>query len=211
MSSFCLGDSIAGAWLAPNFCAYPVPIDVDQARSVESVGTADFLALERGSQSVVYFHDADGDGLADSRHVLAAGWELNHGMGLLDGYLYASSSTHVYRWPLATSEEEITLTEGNSTTTITRTVIDFLASPLTREPETVVDNINEDGQGGAPFGHTTRTLAFDDQGRLYVSVGSAGNVDADSFRSRIRRFDISDPSTFPIDFLTGLVFADGLR
>ena len=64
MSSFCLADSVADAWLAPNFCAYPVPIDVDQARSVESVGTADFLALERGSQSVVYFHDADGDGLA---------------------------------------------------------------------------------------------------------------------------------------------------
>ena len=54
--------------------------------------------------------------------------------------------------------------------------------------EVIVKNMNADGRGGAPRGHTTRTLAFDALGRLYVSVGSYGNVDADSHRSRIRRF-----------------------
>jgi len=42
-----------------------------------------------------------------------------------------------------------------------------------------------------------------------------GNIDVDSFRSRIRRFDIAsvvDPeSTFPINFVDGDVFADGVR
>ena len=54
--------------------------------------------------------------------------------------------------------------------------------------EVVIKNMNADGKGGAPQGHTTRTLAFDAVGKLYVSVGSYSNVDADSQRSRIRRF-----------------------
>ena len=55
-------------------------------------------------------------------------------------------------------------------------------------------------------------MAFDEQGRLYVSVGSDGNVDPDSFRSRIRRFDWGDDSSkFPLDFIEAEVFADGLR
>ena len=70
--------------------------------------------------------------------------------------------------------------------------------------------MNADGNGGAPHGHKTRTLAFDNQGRLYVSIGSAGNVDMNSYRSRIRRFDLST-SSFPLDFATGEVYADGLR
>ena len=70
--------------------------------------------------------------------------------------------------------------------------------------------MNADGNGGAPHGHKTRTLAFDNQGRLYVSIGSAGNVDTNSYRSRIRRFDLTS-SSFPLDFATGEIYADGLR
>ena len=45
-----------------------------------------------------------------------------------------------------------------------------------------------------------------------MSIGSVGNVDKDSFRSRIRRFTIDDPGNFPLDFVAdGEVFADGLR
>ena len=37
-------------------------------------------------------------------------------------------------------------------------------------------------------------------------------MDADSFRSRIRRFNVGDPSRFPLDFVAdGEVFADGLE
>jgi glucose/arabinose dehydrogenase len=181
--------SMAGAWVAPDFCVYPVPVAIDQARTVLAIGEADFLALERGTESVVYFHDTNGDGLADARHVVASASALNHGLDVHNGYLYASSDSQVYRWPLA----------NNS----------FLEA--VGAAEIVVGNINADGKGGAPQGHTTRTLAFDDLGRLYVSVGSYDNIDNDSFRSRIRRFDLADPSRFPLDFLGGEVFADGLR
>jgi glucose/arabinose dehydrogenase len=76
--------------------------------------------------------------------------------------------------------------------------------------EVVIDNINADGRGGAPFGHTTRTLAIaDNEMTLYVSVGSDENIDLDSFRSRIRRFNLADP--LPLNFTEGEIFSDGLR
>jgi glucose/arabinose dehydrogenase len=150
-------------------------------------GGSDLLALERGTESVVIVEDTDGDGVPDSKRTVAQADSLNHGMALFDGYLYASSDTTVYRWPW---DETTNSVVGNSTI--------------------VINNINADGNGGAPQGHTTRTLEFDSLGRFYVSVGSNENVDADSFRSRIRRFDIAN-RTFPIDFQTGEVFADGIR
>lgn len=190
--------TLPGAIVFPGFCAYEVPIEIDQARSVLSVGTDDFLALERGENSVVYCYDTDGDGLADASKVVARADRLNHGLAVWDGYLYASSDSHVYRWRIAQTPNH--------------TEYSFLEDVADRE--TVVHNINRDGSGGAPFGHTTRTLAFDDQGRLYVSVGSDGNVDPDSFRSRIRRFDWGNDTTsvvFPLDFVEAEVFADGVR
>ena len=80
--------------------------------------------------------------------------------------------------------------------------------------QVVVRNINANGQGGAPRGHWTRTLIFDENDYLYVSVGSVGNVDVDDFRSRIRRFQIPANGTLPsggFDFQQGEIFATGLR
>ena len=118
--------------------------------------------------------------------------DLSHGIELSRGYLYASTPTTVYRWPyrkgqtnLATSRQKVIVN------------MDRFAS----------------GELGAPDGHTTRTLAFDPAGKwLYVSIGSEGNVDPDSHRARIRRFNIAAwDSTRPLEFNNGEVFADGLR
>lgn len=114
---------------------------------------------------------------------------LNHGLAVTSTHLYASQSTHVYRWPYNASTMSVT-----------------------GELQVVIENINADGQGGAPFGHTTRTLAItDDEEVLYVSVGSDRNIDPDSFRARIRRFSLVNEDQFPFDFTTGEVFVDGLR
>jgi glucose/arabinose dehydrogenase len=187
-SEACRLAPLESAQLSVGFCAFTIPVEIDQPRSILSNGPSTILALERGSSSIVLLEDADGDGVADSRRTLATAPDLNHGLALHDGYVYASSDQNVYRWAY---------TE------------DF--GSVDPSPTLVVNNINADGQGGAPFGHRTRTIIFDGSDRLYISVGSAGNVDDDSFRSRIRRFSDLDPSNFPIDFLQGEVFADGLR
>jgi glucose/arabinose dehydrogenase len=59
-------------------------------------------------------------------------------------------------------------------------------------------------------GHVTRSLQFDMQGRLYVSVGSGSNLDTDSRRARLIRYAanaLGSASTFA----DGELFADGLR
>ena len=108
------------------------------------------------------------------------GDNLNHGIELHGGYLYASSPTTVYRW-------SYTAGQTNAST----------------DRQEVVISMNRENKDdlGAPLGHSTRTLAIDEEGRyLYVSIGSVGNVDNDSFRSRIRRFDISTSSLFVLLF-----------
>ena len=126
---------------------------------------------------------------------------LNHGLVLQiksdeeDGYIYASSDTTVYRWSFDFSN--VDAVAGNA--------------------ETVIVNMNANGNGGAPKGHWTRTLAIDDSNQyLYISVGSEGNIDPTSYRSRIRRFGMESIENAlaggsTIDFQTGEVFADGLR
>jgi glucose/arabinose dehydrogenase len=180
--------SLANAVLETGFCAFTLPVALSNPRGILSVGTSDFLALERGSSSVVYVFDADDDGIPESRQTIADASSLNHGLAIYDGYIYASSDRNVFRWSYQ----------------------NFTNSTSLGPEELVVTNINPDGMGGAPQGHRTRTLEFDDVGRLYVSIGSVGNVDPDSFRSRIRRFPIREGG-FPLDFQQGEVFADGLR
>jgi glucose/arabinose dehydrogenase len=153
----------------------------------------DVLVVERESSipQVRVLWDDDGDGVssASERTVLAQMSGLNHGIAICNGFLFASSDTQVYRW---------LYTEGSRT-------------PLP-DPIVVVHNINADGKGGAPMGHRTRTLAFDAVGNLYISVGSMGNVDADSHRSRIRKFPgLCSAGDASVDFQTGETFADGLR
>jgi glucose/arabinose dehydrogenase len=169
------------------------------------------LVLERGTSSVIAVEEVE-DGVWSRRTIASIGI-LNHGLEFTygtgnnkddeggvgdDHYMYASSSTTVFRWKMNITNNTITAQAPD-------------------DPELVVVNMNADGQGGAPGGHRTRTLAVNAKNsRLYVSVGSGGNVDRNSFRSRIRRFDISAEylntvDVLPMDFETGFVFADGLR
>jgi len=129
--------------------------------------------------------------------VLAEKEGINHGVAVHGGYLFASTSDEVWRWPYSPGDWK-DLGPG----------------------ELVIRNMDQytgDTEGGlsSPTGHTTRTMVFDNQGRIYISVGSLGNVDEDSFRSRIRRFEnVSQPEfsgNEPLDFVEGEVFADGLR
>jgi len=186
MPSITCGKALEEATLEAGFCAQEIPISINKPRSIVSVGNDEFLVFERTSSSVLRVYDSNADGLPDAVvNVGASGG--NHGMAYHDGYLYISNDSTVWRWRY-----------------------EIGSNMVSSDEETVVVNINKDGQGGAPQGHTTRTLAFDDQGRLYISVGSGGNVDANSYRARIRRLFLSN-ATLPLDFQQGEVFADGLR
>ena len=178
----------------------------------------DLLVLDRGRGGspprILALRDADGDGsigadefavLLDSSEQFTGGAQvsgLNHGLASQGGFLYASSDAKIWRWRYNPGQRE-----------------------RLGAAELVIDEINRvgppgpGGEPGAPMGHKTRTLVFDNDGRLYVSVGSVSNWDGDSYRSRIRRFpglsavpeDGGRAAGWPIDFRKGEVFADGLR
>ncbi|CAG8581240.1 427_t:CDS:1 [Paraglomus occultum] len=122
--------------------------------------------------------------------IVQANLGLNHGLALYQGYLYASSDTTVYRWKYNAAQRQPV---ANMTS-----------------PEIVVRGMNANGHGGAPRGHSTRSLIFKNN-TLYISVGSNQNVDPNSRRARIRMVDIRTIPAGGYDFLTAQVFADGLR
>ncbi len=148
------------------------------------------------SKDIVALFDDDLDGSIDRRAVVVrvTTAQLTHSLAHHGEHLYASSDTTIYRWRYS---------PGGSV-------------DVTSTEEVFVSNMNHDGSGGAPMGHWTRTIAIDARGEfMYISVGSAGNVDADSHRSRIRRIPFNDGSVAPPagghDFQAAEVFADGLR
>jgi len=149
--------------------------------------SGDVLFLGQSARGVFALRETDnGDGTVsvDHKQLVSGsphGLVFNHAVTHHNGYLYVSTPTGVYRYPyVAGSREEIT-----------------------EDPETVINNIPAGG-------HDSRTLVFDSENRLYVSIGSNANVDNNSDRARIRRF-ILEGASFPINFNVGEVFADGLR
>jgi glucose/arabinose dehydrogenase len=179
MSSACLTSPLAEAALASGFCAHTLKFDVSDPRMLLAVGTEDIIFLEEGTETVSMWKNG-------TKQELVTTSGLNHGLAVHDNFIYASNKNSLYRWKYQGYFDQIE-----------------------QELELVVQNINLDSEGSAAGGHWTRTPVFDSEGRLYLSVGSDKNVDDNSFRSRIRRFD--DLSQLPLEFIEGQVFADGVR
>ena len=152
-----------------------------------SVSIMSFLTLR-----VMLLVDEDGDLFAESARVVVSVSGLNHGLAVHDDYLYASTSSTVFRWPdtlidLVKSSYDLSTSKEES-----QQIDKEIRKLASSQREVVVKNMNDAPcfECGAEGGHSTRTLVFDSEGRLYVSVGSEGNVDSTSFRSRIRRFNL---------------------
>jgi glucose/arabinose dehydrogenase len=185
--------SLPNAWLAdPRLCLAVYADQIDSPRQMAFAPNGDLFVESMGHLIAAF--DADKNGVVDQseRSVFAdapaGSSELNHGVAFSpDGaFVYASGAMTVYRWPYKKG--------------------DHVASGSV---EVVVRDIPNGG-------HVTRTLAFDSAGRLYVSVGSAEDVDLDpsawATRAMVRRFTLS--ALLPaggIAYSDGEVFASGMR
>jgi glucose/arabinose dehydrogenase len=138
---------------------------------------------------VVRLPDRNQDGLADGVEVIASGIDRPHGLEFYDGYLYIASGDRVQRMQGPNQN-------GN-----------FSALQL------VTDNIPP------PSGHSSRTIHFGSDGKMYVSAGSSCNVceETDPRPATIMRFnpDGSIPADNPFandpDIRKRPVYAWGLR
>jgi glucose/arabinose dehydrogenase len=184
----CTGSSAYSAFVAdPRLCVFVYARDLKAPRQMAFARNGD-LFVNAGAVTVLWDANADGTSDSSERAKFASASGLGHGVALdrEQRFVYASSMTAVYRWPYERGLRE-----------------------AKQAAELVIKNIPE-------AGHNTRTLQFDSRGRLYVSVGSASNVDDSeplwNTRSQIRRFAL--PVTLAaggVEYMQGEVVASGMR
>ncbi len=144
---------------------------------------------DQNAGTIVRLPDANGDGVADATEVVAEGLAGAHSVEWFDGWLYVASYGQVNR---------LQDQDGDGTF---------------ETQELVTDNIPGTG------GHSSRTLHFGPDGKLYVAAGSSSNnePESDPRRAAILRFnpDGSIPEDNPFasdpDERRQPVFAEGLR
>eukprot|EP01087_Luapelamoeba_hula_P001320 TRINITY_DN1106_c0_g1_i1.p1 TRINITY_DN1106_c0_g1~~TRINITY_DN1106_c0_g1_i1.p1 ORF type:complete len:458 (-),score=58.53 TRINITY_DN1106_c0_g1_i1:56-1429(-) len=176
--------------VAEGFCPVFWAQDLKTPRGVVVVSQKDVLVVERGASRVTVLWDDNKDGYssADERAVLASQDGLNHGIAVDEtrGWLYASTSTQVYRWAY---------------------------KPLQRTPlgqgTLVVSDI-------PCCGHVTRTLLLTPAGDIYVTTGSQTNVDQNDLHARLHLFTYAQVQNAastkrPLNWNQGITIARGLR
>jgi glucose/arabinose dehydrogenase len=145
-------------------------------RMLHRTSTGRLLVSNPRSGEVLQLTDTNGDGTADLTEVLMADLRRPHGLDIHEGQLYIAESNQIGR-------------------------IDYDANGGTADGEhtVVVGNLTDEGN------HWSKSIRFDDEGRLYVAMGSTCNVceEADSRRATIMRYSAAGGD--------GQVFASGLR
>ncbi|KAL2622470.1 hypothetical protein R1flu_002675 [Riccia fluitans] len=174
-----------GGFVQSPFRAEVWAADIQEPRGLVIDDAGDVLVVSRGVGIIALWEEIP-NGRVD-RTTVVPNWDLNHGIAIYDGWLYASTNTTVWRWRYYPAQRQNAI-----------------------GMEIVIRNINNDYQGRPLEGHATRSLAIQ-RGILYVSVGSGSNVDADSYRARLRSFDLASIPWGGYDYAQGIVFADGLR
>lgn len=136
--------------LPPGFVIETWAAGVDGARSLALGPSGIVFVGSRKGDKVMALLDADGDGRADERRVVASGLKSPNGVAVKDGALYVAEISRILRFP----------------------AIDriFDAEPKMPPPATVTADYPTDGWHGWKF------IAFGPDGLLYVPVGAPCNV-----------------------------------
>src|SRR5688572_180058 len=167
--------------LPPGFAIKVFASGLDHVRQMALSPDGVLYATARGQDRVVRLPDEDGDGVADHVETVADGLEGVHGIAFKDGVLYA-----------ATEVEVIRLEDANG---------DGVAEKRT----VIIDDMPTGGVGRAGENHSTRTIHFGPDGKLYVSIGSSCNacIEEDERRAAISRYSPEGK--------LGKVYARGIR
>ena len=143
-------------------------------RNLIEAPNGDLFAADFSANTITLLRDTNNDGKVDERKVVASGLSGPFGLAISNGYFYVGNTGSVVRWKFVPGD-----------TTLSGTPEKIATLPT----------------GG---GHVTRSLAFSEDGsKLYVTIGSASNVDVEQGRALIR---VMSP-----DGTGDRVFASGLR
>lgn len=118
-------------------------------RSLAVAPDGDVYLVEEGPGIVTRLRDTDGDGKADKITQFSAGFHGPHGIAFHDNQLYIADTMAVWRTPYAGRES---------------------VPAKAYQRVTTAPDLRPDGW------HSTRDIAFDSKGRLYLSIGSRNDV-----------------------------------
>lgn len=151
-----------GITLPDGFCASVVVDSIGQARHIAIADNGDIYVKTRSEEGgVAALRDTDGDFKVDRierfSDMTPTGsgilWET--GMRIHNGYIYASNTEAVYRWPMP--EGDALVPDG--------------------EPEIIATGFPEQQS------HDSKSIAFDDNGYMYVNVGAPSNACQENART----------------------------
>jgi len=137
-----------GIKLPQGFGAIVVTDNLGKARHLAVNSNGDVfvkLADVKNGKGIIRLRDTNNDGKADS--ITGFGNYGGTGIAIKNGFLYASSNTDVYRYPL----------NGNGEVT------------NTAQPQTIVTGLVDKGQ------HNSKSIALDNAGNIYVNIGAPSN------------------------------------
>jgi glucose/arabinose dehydrogenase len=178
----------AGAWpIAPDGFKVERYAELkDEPREIRSAPNGDLFVSDSNAGKVEVFRGITKDGKPEQQSVFATGLKLNFGIAF---------------YPLGKNPEWIYLANTGSVIRYHYHNGDLKA---TGEPQTVVAQLPTGG------GHITRDLAFSPDGtKLFVSVGSASNVDdPDTHPKETKRADILE---FTAEGKFVKIYAAGIR
>lgn len=145
--------------------------DINNARGMAMAPNGDLaVASMRPGEIHLLHRDQDGDGAADGRTLLASGLDWPHSVAFHDGWLYIAETERIIRARFDGDARAIGTLEA------------------------VFDGMPAGGN------HRTRTIGFDPEGQLYVTVGSSCNVciEEQPYRGDMLRMnaDGSEATTF---------------
>lgn len=165
----------------PGFEVFEAAAGFQLARTLALTPDGQVLLVESDAGRITLLLDADKDGRFEERATFAAGLDLPFGVAFADSFLYVGCTTEIVRFPYRRGDRHV---RGDG--------------------EVVVPNIPAGG-------HWTRNLAWDPKGRrMFLSVGSAGNINEDDpRRAAILAFQPNGP--VPRGGYPPAVHASGLR
>src|SRR5258706_8898642 len=149
---------------------------LDNARWLQMTPNGDVLLAEAEAGKITLLRDADGDGKAEMKVTFADGFQRPHGMAIANGKFYVADALGIYSYPYKPGDTKV-------------------SGPRTQ--------ITEPGAFGVLDGHSTRNLAINSKGEIFVAIGSNGNIN-----------DHHDPHRAPVSQVVGhklVQFGTGLR
>jgi glucose/arabinose dehydrogenase len=122
---------------------------LNDARWLQMMPNGDVLLAEAKANKITLLRDADGDGKAEVKTTFADGFQDPHGMAFYGGRLYVADALGIYSFPYRDGDTKV-------------------SGPRTQ--------VTEQGAFGVLGGHSTRNLAINSKGEIFVAIGSNGNI-----------------------------------